>query len=69
MPSGELRRFRLRTDPRGTDFQRAVWREVARIPYGATRTYGEIAARLGRPGAARAVGAANGANPLPLVVP
>lgn len=67
--AGDLRRFEIPLDLRGSAFQCAVWREVARIPFGRTRTYGAIAERVGRPGAARAVGAANGANPLPLVVP
>ncbi len=67
--AGRLRAFETPLDPRGTPFQRRVWAEVARIPYGATASYGEIAARIGRPGAARAVGAANAANPLPLFVP
>ncbi len=53
----------------GTPFQRAVLDEVRRIPWGATRSYGEIAAAVGRPRASRAVGAANGANPLPFVIP
>jgi methylated-DNA-[protein]-cysteine S-methyltransferase len=53
----------------GTPFQRLVWEETARIPWGHTLTYGELARRLGRPGAARAVGLALGANPLPLAVP
>jgi len=53
----------------GTDFQRAVWRELQKIPYGRTVSYGEIAARLGKPGAMRAVGGANGANPLPIIIP
>ncbi|HET6510336.1 MAG TPA: methylated-DNA--[protein]-cysteine S-methyltransferase [Baekduia sp.] len=63
--------FDLPLKPRfGTDFQRAVWDHVARVPYGTTTTYGEIADALGVGGAgARAVGAANGANPLPIVVP
>jgi O-6-methylguanine DNA methyltransferase len=56
-------------DLRGSSFQRSVWQQVDRIPYGRTATYGEIANRLGRPGAARAVGAANGANPVPVFVP
>jgi len=63
------REFDLPLDVRGTAFQRAVWAEVAHIPYGATTTYGEIAQRIGRPGAARAVGAAVGANPLPILIP
>ena len=54
---------------RGTSFQLAVWAELSRIPFGETRTYGQIAAALGRPGASRAVGRANGSNPIPLVVP
>jgi methylated-DNA-[protein]-cysteine S-methyltransferase len=53
----------------GTDFQRAVWDELCGIPYGETTTYGELAASLEKPGAARAVGSACGANPLPIVVP
>lgn len=53
----------------GTPFQRAVWRTVKAIPYGKVKTYGQIAQELGKPGAARAVGAANGANPAPIVVP
>lgn len=53
----------------GTPFQRAVWDALRRIPRGATRTYAELARELGRPGAARAVGAAAGANPLPVIVP
>jgi O-6-methylguanine DNA methyltransferase len=61
--------FDLPLDIRGTPFQKAVWAQVASIPYGATATYGEIAHRIGRPGAARAVGAANGANPLPILIP
>jgi len=63
------REFDLPLDVRGTPFQRAVWDQVARIPYGATTTYGEIAQRIERPGAARAVGAAVGANPLPIIIP
>jgi len=63
------REFDLPLDVRGTDFQRAVWNEVAAIPYGTTMTYGEVATRIGRPQAARAVGAANGANPLPILIP
>jgi methylated-DNA-[protein]-cysteine S-methyltransferase len=53
----------------GTPFEREVWAAVARVGYGQTATYGEIAARLGRPGSARAVGAANGRNPVALVIP
>lgn len=56
-------------DPGGTDFQRAVWQALLGIPRGQTRTYGELARGLGRPDAARAVGLAAGANPLPVIVP
>jgi len=66
---GRLTRFDLPLAPQGTEFQRQVWLELLRIPYGQTTTYGEIAARVGDPGASRAVGAANGSNPLAIVVP
>ena len=66
---GELTRFDLPLAPGGTSFQRSVWSEVARIPYGETSTYARIAAAIGRESACRAVGAANGRNPLPIVVP
>jgi methylated-DNA-[protein]-cysteine S-methyltransferase len=67
--AGTRREFDLVLAPQGTDFERAVWKELEKIPFGETRTYGEIAGILGRPGAARAVGRANGANPIPIVVP
>lgn len=67
--AGRRREFTFRVEAAGTEFQRRVWRELRRIPYGETATYGEIARRIGRPGAARAVGAANGGNPIPIVVP
>lgn len=66
---GKRRRFDLALDLRATPFQRAVYEALLAIPYGETRTYAEIARAVGRPRAVRAVGAANGANPLPLVVP
>ena len=53
----------------GTSFQRRVWDALSEIPYGETRSYGEIARRIGQPGAARAVGLANGRNPIPVIVP
>lgn len=53
----------------GTDFQREVWHALIRIPYGKTCSYGDLARRIGRPKAVRAVGAANGANPIPIIVP
>jgi methylated-DNA-[protein]-cysteine S-methyltransferase len=68
--AGELIDFELPLDLRGTDFQRGCWSALASIPYGQTVSYGEQARRLGLgPAAARAVGAANGQNPLPIVLP
>ena len=61
--------FELPLAPSGTDFQRRVWTELTRIPYGATISYGELARRIGNPNASRAVGLANGRNPIPIVVP
>jgi methylated-DNA-[protein]-cysteine S-methyltransferase len=67
--TGEVQDFSLPLDLRGTPFQLAVWQAVANIPYGTTRSYGEIARLVGQPSEARAVGAANGSNPVPIVVP
>ena len=67
--AGQLRRFDLPLDMRGTDFQIRVWRELENIPYGETRSYSQVAAAIGAPQAVRAVGAANGANPIPIIVP
>lgn len=67
--AGELTAIRLPYRAAGTPFQRAVWEQLRAIPYGTTATYGQIAARVGRPGAARAVGGACGANPVPLIIP
>ncbi len=67
--AGTLRAFDLPLDPRGTPFQRRVWDAVAAVPYGETRSYGAIARAIGQPLAVRAVGAANGANPLALIIP
>lgn len=67
--AGEPLQFSCPLDLRGTPFQLSVWRELCRIPYGETRSYGEIAQILGRPNACRAVGAANGANPVAVIVP
>ncbi len=67
--AGGRREFDLPLNPAGTDFQLAVLTELQRIPYGETTTYRDIAARIGRPKAVRAVGAANGRNPLPIVIP
>lgn len=66
---GARQHFELALAPSGSDFQREVWREVGRIPYGATRSYGDVARRLGDVSLARAVGAANGANPIPIIIP
>ena len=66
---GERRRFGVALDLRGSEFQRLVWRALVRIPFGETRTYGAVAERIGRPGAARAVGAAAARNPAPVLVP
>jgi methylated-DNA-[protein]-cysteine S-methyltransferase len=67
--AGTRRLFDLPLAPHGTDFQRMVWRTLATIPYGETISYTQLAARVGRPAAVRAVGAANGRNPLPIVLP
>jgi methylated-DNA-[protein]-cysteine S-methyltransferase len=67
--AGALTEFSLPLDPAGTDFQRRVWLALADIPYGETESYGELAARVGNPKACRAVGLANGRNPIPLVLP
>ncbi len=61
--------FDLPLAPQGTEFQRSVWRQLQEIPYGATISYGELARRVGNPKASRAVGSANGKNPLPIVIP
>jgi len=61
--------FTVPTDPAGTPFQQAVWKQLCAIPYGQTQTYGEVAAAVGNRGAARAVGMANHRNPIPLVIP
>ena len=66
---GERVEFDLPLRPSGTAFQLAVWEALRRIPFGETRSYGEIAAALGAPRAVRAVGAANGRNPLAIIVP
>jgi methylated-DNA-[protein]-cysteine S-methyltransferase len=67
--AGALRQFDLPLAPEGTVFQRRVWRALLDIPYGDTATYGELARRIDRPSAVRAVGAANGQNPLSIVIP
>lgn len=67
--SGERKEFNLPVALRGTDFQVEVWKALTEIPYGQTRTYGQIAARIGRPKACRAVGLANNRNPVSIIVP
>ncbi|MBA3374463.1 MAG: methylated-DNA--[protein]-cysteine S-methyltransferase [Actinobacteria bacterium] len=67
--AGHRSRFDLPLGLRGTPFQLRVWRALREIPYGETLTYGELAGRIGRPAAARAVGLANGSNPISLIVP
>lgn len=67
--AGELQSFDLKLSPNGTEFQLQVLDELQKIPYGTTASYGDIAKRIGRPKAVRAVGAANGRNPLPIIIP
>lgn len=67
--AGKRRIFDLPLAPRGTPFQKAVWTALLDVTYGETASYGDIARRIGRPKAVRAVGAANGQNPLPIVIP
>lgn len=67
--SGQRQDFDLPLDMRGTDFQKSVWEALRTIPFGETRSYGELATQLGNPSASRAVGAANGRNPISIVVP
>jgi methylated-DNA-[protein]-cysteine S-methyltransferase len=67
--SGRRKTFDLELAPRGTPFQRAVWSALCAIPYGDTISYAELAHRIGKPAAVRAVGAANGANPIPVIIP
>ena len=67
--AGTLQAFDVPIRLCGTDFQRRVWAELTRIPYGATRSYGELAQQIGSPGASRAVGLANGRNPISIIVP
>jgi methylated-DNA-[protein]-cysteine S-methyltransferase len=67
--AGQLREFKVKLAPQGTEFQKRVWAALLTIPYGATRTYGQQAAAIGAPKASRAVGAANGRNPIAIIVP
>lgn len=67
--AGNLQEFDVRLAPAGTEFQKKVWQELCRIPFGASISYGELAQRIGQPKASRAVGAANGQNPISIIVP
>ncbi len=67
--AGGLKRFDLPLAPAGTEFQRKVWSALGQIPYGETRSYGELAREVGNGKASRAVGAANGRNPIPVIIP
>lgn len=67
--AGERKEFAVPVRLTGTEFQKKVWAALAEIPYGETATYGEIAARIGKPKACRAVGTANHHNPVPIIVP
>lgn len=67
--AGELAEFDLPLNMIGTEFQKTVWRELLNIPFGVTISYGELASRVGNPSASRAVGAANGRNPISIIVP
>jgi methylated-DNA-[protein]-cysteine S-methyltransferase len=67
--AGELTRFELELDTGGTPFQQRVWNALQQIPYGTTSTYGKLAFELGKPRAMRAVGAANGRNPISIIIP
>ncbi len=67
--AGELKSFDLELSPTGTEFQRSVWEALTEIPYGETWSYGQLAKHIRRPKASRAVGAANGMNPIPVIIP
>lgn len=67
--AGNLKKFSLKLDFIGTEFQKKVWKALLSIPFGETRTYGEIATQIGSPKAVRAVGAASGKNPISIIVP
>jgi methylated-DNA-[protein]-cysteine S-methyltransferase len=67
--AGKLKQFKLKLAPHGTSFQLQVLEELSKIPYGKTISYGELASHIGRAKASRAVGAANGRNPLPIIIP
>jgi methylated-DNA-[protein]-cysteine S-methyltransferase len=67
--SGKRKDFLLNLDPQGSEFQKSVWQQLEKIPYGAVISYGEIASIIGKPNACRAVGSANGKNPIAIIIP
>jgi len=67
--AGTLQNFDITLSPQGTSFQLEVWKRLREIPYGETISYGELARRIGNPNASRAVGLANGSNPIPIIIP
>ena len=67
--AGKLKSFTVPVRPEGTAFQVSAWKALQKIPYGATRSYGEQAKAIGKPKAVRAIGAANGRNPIPIIIP
>jgi methylated-DNA-[protein]-cysteine S-methyltransferase len=67
--AGKLKAFETPVAPSGTDFQERAWKALTKIPYGVTWSYGQLAAKIGNPNAQRAVGIANGRNPIPIIVP
>jgi methylated-DNA-[protein]-cysteine S-methyltransferase len=67
--AGNLKDFTVPLAPEGTEFQQKVWKSLCNIPYGETISYGELARRIGNPNASRAVGLANGSNPIPIIIP
>lgn len=67
--SGERKTFNLKLNPKGTDFQQRVWNELAKIPFGETRSYKDLAIAIGKPKSSRAIGMANSKNPIPLIFP
>jgi len=66
---GELKEFDVKLNMKGTEFQMLVWKSLLEIPYGETTSYGALAKQIGKPDAVRAVGLANGSNPIPIIVP
>jgi len=66
---GDLKAFNIKLNPQGTDYQKMAWHALSQIPYGETRTYKEQATTCGNPKASRAVGSANGKNPIPIIIP